>query len=181
MNENLNDARQHFILGLSRISRFWGFPKAMGAIFGALYLSPEPLCLDELVIQAGVTKGAISTNVRALERLGMVHKKIRIGERRDFYSAETDFWKIIKGTLKEREKSEFDHALRSVDESLAMTQAPELSPEDAKLAAFYQQRLGAMGSFFGKLDKLVNMILTFDELRISAIERLLGTKGDEAP
>lgn len=181
MNENLNAARGHFILGLSRISRFWGFPKAMGAIFAALYLSPEPLCLDELVIQARVTKGAISTNVRALERLGMVHKKDRIGERRDFYSAETDFWKIVKTTLKEREKSEFDHALRSVDEALLMTQTPDLPSEDAELAAFYQRRLKAIGSFFGKLDKLVNMIMTFDDLRVSAIERLLGTKGDEGP
>ena len=123
-----------------------------------------------------MTKGAISTNVRALERLGMVHKKMRIGERRDFYSAETDFWKIVKGTLKEREKSEFDHALRSVDDSLAMTQTAELSPEDTELAAFYQQRLQAIQGFFRKLDKLVNMILTLDELRVGAIERLLGSK-----
>jgi len=181
MNDNLIAARQNFISGLSRISRFWGFPKAMGAIFGALYLSPEPLCLDELVEQARVTKGAVSTNVRALERLGMVHKKIRIGERRDFYSAETDFWKIVKGILKEREKSEFDHALRSVDQSLALTQDAGISPEDNELAAFYQQRLLAIQSFFGSLDKIVNLVLTFDQLRTSTIERLLHTKGDDAP
>ena len=180
MNENLLAARQHFISGLSRISRFWGFPRAMGAIYGSLYLSPGPLCLDELVDQARVTKGAISTNVRALERLGMVHKKVRIGERRDFYSAETDFWKITKGILKEREKSEFDHALRTVDESLALTQEPGVSPDDAELAAFYQQRLGAIQGFFRSLDKIVNLVLTFDQLRASTIDRLLRAKGDDA-
>ena len=178
MNNNLFAARQHFISGLSRISHFWGFPKAMGAIYAALYLSPEPLCLDELVDQAQVTKGAISTNVRALERLGMVHKKIRIGERRDFYSAETDFWNITKGILKEREQSEFDLALRMVDESLVLTQGPADYPEDVELTAFYQQRLGNIQSFFSTLDKFVNWVLTFDQLRVSTIERLLGSKGD---
>ena len=83
MTATLFAARQHFIQGLSRISQFWGFPKAMGAIFGALYLSPNPLSLDELVEQVEVTKGAVSTNVRALERLGMFHIQIVIGERKD--------------------------------------------------------------------------------------------------
>src|SRR5512135_1510264 len=111
MNESLSKVRETFILGMSRISQFWGFPRAMGAIYGAIYLSPTPISLDELTEQAGVTKGAVSTNVRALERLGMVHQVVRIGERKDFYNAETDFWKIVKGILREREKSEFDHAL----------------------------------------------------------------------
>src|SRR5512139_2675922 len=103
MSDNLLQAREHFLQGVSRISAFWGFPKAMGAIYGALYLSPQPLSLDELVEQVSVTKGAVSTNVRALERLGMVHRRIQVGERKDYYIAETDFWKIVKGILRERE------------------------------------------------------------------------------
>ena len=76
MNSYLENARQNFIQGMSRISSFWGFPRAMGAIYGAIYLSPTPLSLDEIVEQVGVTKGAVSTNVRQLERLRMVHKHI---------------------------------------------------------------------------------------------------------
>jgi len=95
MDQDLLEARQNFIQGMSRISNFWGFPKAMGAIFGAVYLSPTPLSLDEIVEQVGVTKGSVSTNVRTLERLGIVHKKIRLGDRKDYYEAEADFWKIL--------------------------------------------------------------------------------------
>ena len=84
MAETLDQARDTLIQGLSRISQFWGFPRGMGAIFGALYLSPLPLSLDELVEQVGITKGAVSTNVRSLERLGMVHPHLEIGERKDF-------------------------------------------------------------------------------------------------
>ncbi len=178
MNEKLDQARDAVIQGLSRISQFWGFPRGMGAIFGALYLSPRPLSLDELVEQVGITKGAVSTNVRSLERLGMVHPHLEIGERKDYYVAETDFWKIARGILKEREKGEFDQALRSVGESLALVEEaqsqPGLSAEEAQRALLYRQRLGAMQSFFHSLDNLVAAFLALDEFRLAALQKLLG-------
>jgi DNA-binding transcriptional regulator GbsR (MarR family) len=172
----LTEARQHALNGLSRISEFWGFPRAMGAIYGAIYLSPQPLSLDELVDQVGVTKGAISTNVRLLERLGMVHRKIQMGERKDYYTAETDFWKIIKNILREREKSEFDHALSTVQESLQMIDEGPIDPQEVELARFYQKRLQNMQGFFRTLDHLVAMALALDEFRVGALEKFLGLK-----
>ncbi len=174
MNEKLAAAQANFIEGTSRISSFWGFPKAMGALYGALYLSPTPLGLDELVQQVSVTKGAVSVNVRQLERLGMVHKHLRIGERKDYYTAETDFWKIIKGILREREKNEFDAALRAVSDSLAMLDAAEFDSADAELAEFTRQRLQALANFFRALDNLVATVLALEELRSSALARMLG-------
>lgn len=173
----VQQSRDIFILGMSRISDFWGFPKAMGAIYGAIYLSPAPVSLDELVERTNVTKGAVSTNVRSLERLGMVHQVVRIGERKDYYSAETDFWKVIRGILREREKSEFDRSLRSVDESLNLLTSDltkTLDPAEAELASFYRQRMQAMLSFFHSLDQLVAMVMALDDLRAGALQRLLG-------
>ena len=66
MDSDLTAAREEFIQGMSRISHFWGFPKAMGAIYGAIYLSPAPLSLDEIVEQVGVTKGACIQMLLAL-------------------------------------------------------------------------------------------------------------------
>lgn len=187
MDSLLDQSRQTFILGMSRISHFWGFPKAMGALFGAIYLSPQPISLDDLVEQVAITKGAVSTNVRALERLGMVHRISRLGERKDYYSAETDFWKVIKGILREREKSEFDLALHSVDESLALLDqvdegAANAQADQVELAAFYRQRLGAMQSFFRTLDNLVASLLALENWRAAALQNLLnrvtGSKTD---
>ena len=179
MNEQLSNANDNFIQGVSRISNFWGFPKAMGAIYGAIYLSPTPITLDNLVEQVGVSKGAVSTNVRQLERLGMIHKHVVIGDRKDYYSAETDFWKIIKGILREREKSEFDTALHSVSDSLEMVQSADISSEDAELAAFYEQRLQAMQGFFKTLDNIVATALVLEELRLSKIGQLFSSQAEE--
>ncbi|MFC1879070.1 GbsR/MarR family transcriptional regulator [Chloroflexota bacterium] len=174
MSEILSEARDNFIQGLSRISHFWGFPKAMGAIYGALYLSTTPCSLDEIVEKVGVSKGAVSTNIRALERLGMVHKHIRIGERKDYYTAEIDFWTIIKNILREREKSEFDHALRTVSESLQMVGGGDIQTADRETQRFYQERMKAMQDFFHTLDNLVATALALDELRAGTLEKLIG-------
>ncbi len=187
MNSELTAAREEFIQGMSRISHFWGFPKAMGAIYGAIYLSPTPLSLDEIVAQVGVTKGAVSTHVRALERLGMVHRQIRLGDRKDYYEAEKDFWRVIKGVLREREQQEFDLALRTVNNSLEMVDqaASEASIEEAEqeLAAFYKERMENMQRFFNSLDNIVAMLLALDSLRLNSVSKLFGSKtaGDGGP
>src|ERR1044072_3419099 len=118
MSQSLDKIKKDFTEGLSHISRFWGFPKGMGAIFAVLYLSPTALSLDEVVQETGLTKGAISTEIRALARMGLVHRSSKLGDRKDYYTAESDFYAAIRSILKERQNSEFDRALRSVKATL---------------------------------------------------------------
>ena len=171
VENSIQNARENFIQGLSRIAYFWGFPKAMGAIFGAVYLSPEAMTLDKIVEQVGVSKGAVSTNIRNLERLGIVHKQIKLGDRKDYYTAESDFWKVVKEILREREKNEFDLAIRSVGESIALLENDTLEEADKETAAFYKERMLALKKFFDGLDNLVTMFLAVDDLRGNFIKK----------
>src|SRR3989304_9110789 len=123
MTTQLTQLKQDLTESLSQISRFWGFPKGMGAIFAVLYLSPSPLPLDEIVVQTGLTKGAISTEVRALARMGLVHRSSKLADRKDYYAAETDFYKAIRTILKERQNTGFDRAVQSVRMALEALEA----------------------------------------------------------
>ena len=160
--------------GLGRIAEFWGFPKAMGAAYAAIYLSPVALTLDELVDAVGVTKGALSIHMRGLERLGVVHKDSRTGDRKDYYSADTDFWGVLRRILQEREKREFDRALRSVGECLALLDALPKKNADVTLVAFWRERLLIMQRFFDTLDRIVGSVLAMEHFRQSALDLLLG-------
>ncbi|MBI5675741.1 MAG: hypothetical protein HZC48_07970 [Nitrospirae bacterium] len=174
MNSELVESREYFIQGLSRIANFWGLPKAMGALYAAIYLSPTPLALDTMCEQVGITKGAVSTNVRNLERLGMIYKKFKVGERKDYYIAETDFWKIVRGILKERGKNEFNLALKTVGESLEILNKAKLTKDEAELSEFYQVRMNEMKKFFDSIDNLVATVLALDELRLKTIKKVFG-------
>src|SRR5215469_16443142 len=169
----LDETRRSFIENLSRISEFWGYPRAMGALYGALYLSPTPLSLDDLIPIVGVTKGAISTNIRALEQLGMVHKQVRPGDRKDYYLADTDFWKITRTILERRQKPEFDKALNDVSLALQNIRSRSRSGSEAELARFYEERLSAMETFFHTVDNLVALLLQIERLRVDGLCSLL--------
>ena len=156
MTEDLIQIQRDFITGLSNISGFWGFPKGMGAIFAVLYLSPVPLSLDELVARTGLTKGAISTNVRALARLGLIHPSARLGDRKDYYGAETDFYRAVRTILKERRDSEFDRSVATVRTTLEKLEAG--SGGDGPEQAFLVERLKALKEFFDAIDSLVGAI-----------------------
>lgn len=179
MSNQLTQIKQIFIEGLSQISKFWGLPKGMGAIFAVLYLSPCPLSLDELVQQTGLTKGAISTNVRALARMGLVRPSTKLGDRKDYYEAETDFYKSIRSILKERQNSEFDTAIRSVRETLEKLESPDgaqagTGAEDEAERQFLLERVRAMQSFFDALDGLFSAVIRLESLGITTIEKISG-------
>ena len=169
MNEDLGPIKQNFIEGLSRISQFWGFPKGMGAIFAVLYISPNPLSLDELVEQTGLTKGAISTNVRALSRMGLIHPVSHLGDRKDYYEAETDFYKSIRAILKERQNNEFDRAVDSVRVTLQKLEAGEPDPQ----RDFLIERVRALNAFFNTLDALNSAVARLEGLGSGTIQMIL--------
>lgn len=171
MPRSLAKIKRDFTQSLSQISRFWGFPKGMGAIFAVLYLSPGALSLDEIVQQTGLTKGAISTQIRALARMGLVHRSTRLGDRRDFYEAETDFYTAIRSILKERQNSEFDRAIRSVKETLEEMEANWVESEAWN---FVYERVQALQSFFDAIDSLTRAVVRLESLGMSNVTRILS-------
>ena len=173
MAKKLPQLKQDFIEGLSQISRFWGFPKGMGAIFAVLYISPTPLSLDEVVQQTGLTKGAISTEVRTLARMGLVHRSSKLGDRKDYYEAESDFYKSIRSILKERQNSEFDSAIRSVQETLNELESGSVSGDEAEVK-FVHERIKALQEFFNAIDTLSNAVIKLESLGLGNVKKILS-------
>ena len=171
MPQSLNKIKKDFTEGLSQISRFWGFPKGMGAIFAVLYLSPTARSLDEVVQETGLTKGAISTEIRALARMGLVHRSSKLGDRKDYYTAESDFYAAIRSILKERQNSEFDRAIRSVKETLGQMDESWVDNDEWR---FVYERVEALQNFFDSIDSLTKAVVKLESLGISNVTKILG-------
>ncbi len=173
MATKLSKIKQDFTEGLSQISRFWGFPKGMGAIFAVLYLSPTPIPLDDIVTLTGLTKGAVSTEVRTLARMGLVHRSSKLGDRKDYYEAESDFYKSIRSILKERQNSEFDRAIRSVQETLDLLESGSVAGEEAEVAFVYE-RVKALQEFFNAIDSLSSAVIKLERLGLGNVTKILS-------
>lgn len=92
-------AGKKFIEAAGHTTQSFGLGRIIGHIFALLYLSPKPLCLDEIVNELGVSKASVSLAVRQLERWSAVRRIWVKGDRKDYYEAETDFNSVLRNGL----------------------------------------------------------------------------------
>ncbi|MBT3363205.1 MAG: hypothetical protein HN929_05355 [Chloroflexi bacterium] len=161
MNDELVKIREDLIQGLGRFSAFAGFNKIIGQIYGVLYLSSEPLALGLIGEQLEVSKGNISLNVRSMEQWGLIRKLNKKGDRRDYYEAETDFWKVIRGILYSRDKKEIDYTMNTISDGIAAI-ADIDQAEKSDEAIFYRERLAHMQTFGNTLDVMAKAFLALE-------------------
>lgn len=174
MQKDLEAVSTSTIEGLGRLAQFFGFNKVMGQLYGVLLLSPKPLSLDELAERLDISKGSVSLNMQALERWGTVKEVWVRGDRRKYYEAETDLWKIIATVLEGRERREVELALRVIGESIAkLEQAKlEMSEEERALADLYLERIGSLHTFFRFAQQVLETVLSRDLHSLKEITRL---------
>lgn len=168
MENTLEKAKEDLIQELGRLSGFAGFNKVMGQMYGLLYLNKEPVSLGEIAEQLGISKGNASLNIRYMERWGLIHPISKKGDRRDYYQAETDFWKIFRGILNERDKKEIEHtlhALKNIRESVSTPENEEESPE----RSLYQERLEHMLDFGNAAYQMLQAFLAMDKFIINSL------------
>lgn len=103
---------------VGRIIEFWGFKRNMGRVWTVLYLSPDPLSADDLRQALAISSGAVSMTLSELARWGVVRKVWIHGERKDFYTAEVQLWRMISRVFNERERSEVVAAIDAFEEAL---------------------------------------------------------------
>ena len=79
-----------------------GLPRSIGEIYGLLFISPEPLSLDDLVQRLGISKGSASQGLRALKGLGAVREFTIENSRRCHYQADTELKRLVGGFIREQ-------------------------------------------------------------------------------
>jgi HTH-type transcriptional regulator, glycine betaine synthesis regulator len=97
------------------LMEFWGFKRVMGRLWAVLYLVGEPLSAAELCERLAISSGAASMTLADLERWGVVKRSRKPGDRREYFEAETDVWKMVSRVLRERELSQIESAVEIFD------------------------------------------------------------------
>ena len=111
----LEEAKQQFINSWGAFGTNWGINRTMAQIHALLLLSPDPLSQDDMMEALNISRGNVNMNVRDLISWGLAERVILPGERKEFFSAEKDIWKVIKQIVKERKKRELEPMLQLMD------------------------------------------------------------------
>lgn len=101
----------------------WGIPRSTALLHGLLYISAEALTAEEMSETLQLARSNVSTSLRELEEYRLVYRESRPGDRRSFYTAETDVWEIARRILEERRRRETQGAALAVAECLSAARA----------------------------------------------------------
>lgn len=140
-----------FVESWGSMGALWGINRSMARIHALLLATREPLGLEEITSELGMSRGNASMALKDLRYWGVVRKVNLTGERRDFYIAEDDVWSMLFKIAAERKKREFDPALSALQKVLDST------GEDDDLV---RDRLEELEEMLRAMDRLLQRFLS---------------------
>jgi DNA-binding transcriptional regulator GbsR (MarR family) len=111
----LTEAKQHFISSWGAFGTHWGINRTMAQIHALLLISPDPLTQDDIMEELNISRGNTNMNTRELINWGLIERVLLSGERKEYFTAEKDIWKVVKQIVKERKKRELEPMLQLLD------------------------------------------------------------------
>jgi len=95
--------------------RVLGLPRSLGEIYGLLYISPDPLSLDDLVRLLAISKGSASQGLKTLRSLGAVRETDGNGERRTYYEPAIELKRLVGGFIREQVRPHLDSGKTKIE------------------------------------------------------------------
>jgi DNA-binding transcriptional regulator GbsR (MarR family) len=112
----LAEAKQQFISSWGAFGTHWGINRTMAQIHALLLVSPDAMTQDDIMEELNISRGNTNMNIRELINWGLVERVILSGERKEYFTAEKDIWKVVKQIVRERKKRELDPMLKLLDQ-----------------------------------------------------------------
>lgn len=122
--------------------RVLGLPRSIGEIYGLLFISRDPLSLDDLVKRLNISKGSASQGLRMLKSLGAVREADGNGgtERRTYYEPAVELKRLVGGFIREQIRPHLDSGKAKINR-LAETANEVEDPEHRKFLNDRVERL----------------------------------------
>jgi DNA-binding transcriptional regulator GbsR (MarR family) len=159
MPEETEAAAHLFIRRWGEMAASWGISRTMAEIHALLYISPEPLCADDVMEQLAVSRGSTSTNLRELLNWGLILRIHQRGDRKDYFEAEKDVWCMFEIIIRERRRREVQPILETIERCAGMIEegAKGLRGQAKKDALSGKERFTEMLDFFGLMNTVFDV------------------------
>lgn len=150
---DLTDVQNKFIGHWGTLGSAWGVNKTMTQIHALLMVTEDPITTDEVMERLSISRGNAHSNLKELVGWGIVKQVIVPGERKDYYTAEKEPWKLLCTVARERKRREIEPAIDALDECLA-----EVSGMKTKEAKQFKQQLTELQEFLQLADRVFSRL-----------------------
>src|ERR1700743_1009728 len=154
----LAEAKLKFIEAWGRLGSEWGINRTMAQVHALLLVTPGELTTEEIMETLQISRGNANMTLRDLIGWGLVEKKHRAGERKEYFFADKDTWNIARQVAKERKKRELDPMLKILEE-LAQVKG---NPQDPEYKTF-KKSVADIHRLAGNVNKAMDTLLKAGE------------------
>lgn len=149
---------RRFIEDAGNTTQALGVGRVVGQIFAYLYFSEESRTLDDMKEALGISKGSASMGVRQLEQWGAVQRVWVKGDRKDYYTANDYFGRIIRNIatdLMGKRLASLSQSLDAAEAELGKS-SPNNDQPITNNSPFLQGRVSRLRDFQGKVNGVWN-------------------------
>ncbi|MES2775162.1 MAG: transcriptional regulator [Bacteroidota bacterium] len=154
----LDEAKKQFVAAWGSFGSNWGINRTMAQIHALLLVSHEPLSADDVMEQLAISRGNVNMNLRELIDWTLVDRVIITGERKEFFTAEKDIWKVARIIVKERKKRELEPMLKFLDSISEVD-----GDKNDKAVKTFTEAIENIKKFSLQADKTLDTIIKADE------------------
>lgn len=168
--EIVAQGQERFIALWGDMGARWGVPRSMTELHAMLYIVGESMNTDEIMKKLSISRGNASMTLRTLLDWGIVTRTHKRDDRKDYYTAEQDVWKLFSTVARARKRRELE-PLASTLQALANT----LKGVNTSEVAAQRKRLESMLEFIVQFDGISERFLSMGGSSIEVFAKLLGT------
>lgn len=153
----LEEAKQQFINSWGAFGTQWGINRTMAQIHALLLISTEPITQDDMMEHLSISRGNVNMNIRDLIGWGLVERVIVSGERKEYFTADKNIWKVATQIIKERKKRELDPMLK------LLSQLENIDDKKEAGAKEFLTVVGDIKKLGGHADSLLDIMIKAEE------------------
>lgn len=154
----LDEAKSQFIQAWGTLGSKWGISRTMAQIHALMMVAPDPLTTEDIMEELNISRGNANMNLRDLMDWGLIEKMHKPGERKEYFKAEKDIWKITRQVARERKKRELEPILKVLDQISTV----EGDKKDKNIKAF-TETISGIKRVAGNADKTIDTMLKAEE------------------
>lgn len=114
MKLHVKEARALFIQEWSNMATSWGVSRSLGQVHAYLLLAPGSVTYEELKEGLQISQGNANNCIRELLDWGIIRRLAVAGERKEYFVAERDMWKVAQLIAKARKRRELDPLVQAM-------------------------------------------------------------------
>lgn len=168
-------SKELFVRRWGEMAAYWGISRTMAEIHALLYLSPNPLCADDIMAELQISRGNASMNLRALLDWALIERVHKPGDRKEYFSGIADVWGIFGSILRQRKRREVEPIIDTIQRcrDLVAEEVARLRGPPAADARFYRQRFDDMLEFLSAIAHIVDLVFRLGPRGLRRVNAML--------